>query len=169
MSDEGNASSACGRLNWCRRSGGGPPSSAKRPGYSTAPRHVSVPSDFARSAVGVISDRVASEGLRTPVSENPTVPGSLSSTAMSARNSRGQSPEDLGQFRKTGGQTPDDAAVGQRQCLMLLSLPRGERTRVGVGDDYGHQALGLRTAAGRSPPLPRRALHGPKLRPGLLL
>ena len=87
---------------------------------------------------------------------------------MSARNSRGQSLR-AWPVQKTGRQTPDVAALGQRQCLMLLPLPRGERTRVRVGDDHGHRTPGLGTAAGRSAPLPRRALDGPKLRPGLLL
>ena len=78
-------------------------------------------------------------------------------------------PRGPGPVQKTAGQTPDVAAVGQHQCLMLLPLPRGEWTRVRAGDDHGHRAPGLGTAAGRSAPLPRRALDGPKLRPGLLL
>ena len=56
MSDEDNASSPCGQPNWCRKSGGRPPGSAQKARWSTALRNVSVPSDFARSAVWVMSD-----------------------------------------------------------------------------------------------------------------
>ena len=133
----GKASGACGRPNWCPGSGGRPPSSAQKARHSTAPRHVSVPSEFARSAVGVMSDRGCVRGASDAGVGEPNGAGSLSSTAMSARNSRGQSLR-AWPVQKTGGQTPDVAAVGQHQCLMLLPLPRGERTRVRAGDDHGH-------------------------------
>ena len=42
MSEGGNASSACGQPNWCRKSRGRPPSSAQRPRYSRIRRHGSV-------------------------------------------------------------------------------------------------------------------------------
>ena len=107
-------------------------------------------------------------GFRTPVSENPKTPDSLSSTAMPAKNSRGRSARAFA-GQKIGGQTLDVAAGGQRKCLMTLPLPGDEGTRVRAGDDHGHRAPGLGPAAGSSAPLPRRALDGPQLRSGLLI
>ena len=101
MSDEGNASSAYGRLNWCRRSRGRPPSSAqKAETLSSTAARISTKRLW-RVAVSVMSDRgCGRQCLRTQRCRIAFQYGNV------CEEPEGPVPEDLGQFRKPEDRLP---------------------------------------------------------------